>query len=160
MLKQQPLIIAKAEPRKAPAIILPAGADVSGLARAPRAPDMFDHSPARNRGMQGIDNDCSTEEWDNRLIATAEALGCPRVIAEQARTHPPARHSLLTVYCCVQLAAQGDGDAKEKVDYFRWCFEEARRQESIADTLDAPGNPLAASAETRDPAGLTLVERG
>lgn len=107
--------------------------DPAGLAPAPKAPDVFDHSPHRNRGMNGIANDCSSEEWDNRLIATAVALGCPRWAAEQARTHPPARYSLLLVWLDVQEAAEGDGAAKERVDYYRWCFQEARSQEVISD---------------------------
>jgi hypothetical protein len=107
--------------------------DPRGLAPAPRAPDIFDHAPQRNRGMAGVANDCSTEEWDNRLIATAVALGCPRWAAEQCRTHPPARYSLLTVWCDVQDAAEGDAAARERVDYYRWCFDRARRQEVISD---------------------------
>lgn len=125
-----------------PAIILPRGVDPAGLGRAAAAPDMFDHRPHRNRGMDGIRNENSTPEWDNRLIATAVELGCPRVIAEQARTHPPARYLMFRVYCMVQLAAQGDKTAKEQVDYLRWAWQEARRQEWIADTAAAPGNPL------------------
>lgn len=107
--------------------------DPAGLPRAPRAPDIFDHAPHRNRGMAGIANQCSTVEWDNRLIATAVALGCPRWAAEQCRTHPPARYSLLTVWCDVQDAAGGDAGAQERIDYYRSCFEEARRQEVISD---------------------------
>jgi hypothetical protein len=94
---------------------------------------VFDHAPARNRGMQGINSDCSTEQWDNRLISTAVQLGCPRWAAEQARTHPPARFALLRVWCDVQDAAEGNPDAKERVDYYKWCFQEARRQEIIDD---------------------------
>jgi hypothetical protein len=114
--------------------------DPPGLRRAPRAPDVFDHAPRRNRGMDGISS--SSEEWDNRLIATAVELGCPRWAAEQARTHPPARHALLIVWCDVQDAAEGDGAAKERLDYYRWCFQEARSTGQIADTPEAPGNPL------------------
>jgi len=83
--------------------------------------------------MRGISNECSSVEWDNRLIATAVALGCPRWAAEQARTHPPARFSLLQVWIDVQDAAEGDGAAKERVDYYRWCFQEARSQQVIND---------------------------
>jgi hypothetical protein len=92
--------------------------------------------------MPGIANACSTAEWDNRLIATAVELGCPRVMAEQARAHPPARFALFKVWCDVQLAAQGDGDARERCDYYRWCFHDARRQEFITDTPHAPGSIL------------------
>ena len=107
--------------------------DPPSLPRAPRAPDVFDHSPHRNRGMAGIDNHNSTREWDNRLIATAVAVGCPRWAAEQCRTHPPARHALLKVWCDVQDAAEGDAGAGERVDYYRSCFETARRLEVISD---------------------------
>lgn len=117
----------------------------SSLPRAPKAPDIFDHSPHRNRGQQGIANECSSPEWDNLLIATAVGLGCPRWAAEQCRTHPPARFALFLVWCNVQLAAQGDGEAKERVDYYRWAFQEQRRDELISDTPAAPGNVLAAS---------------
>lgn len=110
--------------------------DPAGLKPAPVARDVFDHAPHRNRGMNGIDNNCSSEEWDNRLIATAVELGLPRWAAEQARTHPPARFSLLKVWCDVQDAAEGDRQARERVDYYRWCFEEARRQEVISDIPD------------------------
>ena len=118
--------------------------DPPGLPRAPRAPDIFDHRPERNRGMPGVANDHSTREWDNRLIATAAALGCPRWAAEQCRTHPPARHALLQVWGDVQLAAMGDGQARERLDYYRWCFQESRRQQHISDTPAAPGGILAA----------------
>lgn len=94
---------------------------------------MFDSSPHRNRGVQGIANDCSSEEWDNRLIATAVELGMPRHAAEQARTHPPARFALLTVWCDVQDAQEGDKLARERVDYYRWCFQEGRKLEVISD---------------------------
>lgn len=114
--------------------------DPPGLPRAPRAPDIFDHAPGRSRGMPGISE--STPEWDNLLIATAVELGCPRWAAEQCRTHPPARYSLLQVWCDVQLAAEGDGPAKERIDYYRWCFEKARKEGHIADSPKAPGSVL------------------
>jgi hypothetical protein len=119
-----------------PAIILPRGADPAGLARVARVPDIFDHAPHRNRDQPGIDANVSTPEWDNVLIATACELGCPRWAAEQARTHPPARFALLRVWCDVQDAAEGDGAAKERVDYYRWCFQQQRKDEIISDQPD------------------------
>lgn len=112
---------------RAPAIILPAGVDPPGLRRAPQAPDIFAHEPHRNRGMAGIANDCSTLEWDNRIIATAVSLGCPRWKAEQARTHPPARFALLKVWCWVQDAAEGDPTAKECLNIVREAFDKEAR---------------------------------
>lgn len=107
--------------------------DPATLPRAPRAPDIFDHAPHRNRGMQGIANDCSTKEWDDRLISTAVELGMPRVMAEQARWHPPARYHLFVIYSAVQLAAEGDKDAKEILDRQRFLWDRGRRNETISD---------------------------
>lgn len=99
--------------------------DPPSLPRAPRAPRMFDSRPHRNRGMKGIANECSTREWDNRLIATAVGLGCPRDVAEQARTHPPARYALLQVWCDVQDAAEGNSAAGARLDRYRTAFANA-----------------------------------
>lgn len=109
------------------------------LRRAPLAPDIFDHAPHRNRGMAGIANECSTKEWDDRLISTAVELGMPRVMAEQARWHPPARHHLFTVWCAVQLAAEGDKDAKEFLDMQRFLWDRGRRNQTIS---DKPGDTV------------------
>jgi hypothetical protein len=102
------------------AIYLPPGVDPPGLERAPTPPRMFDPAPHRNRGTPGVA--LSTREWDNRLIATAVALGCPRDIAEQARTYPPARLALLQLWCRVQDAAEGDRSAREAIDRCRVAF--------------------------------------
>ena len=126
--------------------------DPPSLPRAPRAPDMFDHSPHRNRGMRGIANDQSSREWDNRLIATAVALGCPRPIAEQARTHPPARYALLTVWCDVQDASDGDKAARERVDRYRTAFANAAVN-AFGEMLDAREQP-ADSGELQTLMGL------
>lgn len=96
--------------------------DPPSLPRAPKAPDIFDHDPHRNRGMQGIPHELEQVN-DNVLIATAVELGMKRVYAEQCRTHPQARFNLLQVWCDVQDAAEGDGAAKERIDYYRWAWE-------------------------------------
>jgi len=104
------------------AIYLPPGVDPPGLPRAPAPPRMFDPRPHRNVGMPGIAASSSSPEWDNRLIATAVSLGCPRDVAEQARTWPPARLALLQLWCRVQDAAEGDARAREAVDRCRVAF--------------------------------------
>jgi hypothetical protein len=115
-------------------IYLPPGVDPPGLDRAPAARPMFDARPHRNRGSLGVRH--STREWDNRLIATAVALGCPRDIAEQARVYPPARLALLQLWCRVQDAAEGLPGAREAVDRCRVAFASAARGE--------PGEALSA----------------
>jgi hypothetical protein len=126
------------------AIYLPPGVDPPGLDRAPPAPRLFDPRPHRNRGQAGVA--LSTREWDNRLIATAVALGCPREYAEQARTYPPARLALLQLWCRVQDAAEGDASAREAVDRCRVAFRSA--------TAGAVGEALAAFEQPAQPAEL------
>jgi hypothetical protein len=102
---------------------------------------MFDPSPHRNRGQPGIR--LSTREWDNRLIATAVALGCPREDAEQARNYPPARLALLQLWCRVQDAAEGDPEALEAVERCKVAFAN-RQAGKVGEALDAheqPANP-------------------
>jgi hypothetical protein len=118
--------------------------DPAGLEPAPPAQVMFDPSPHRNRGQQGVA--LSTREWDNRLIATAVALGCPREDAEQARYHPPARFALLSLWCRVQDAAEGDRAAREAIDRVRVAF--ANRQ------VGKVGEALAALEQPAQPAEL------
>jgi hypothetical protein len=124
--------------------------DPPTLARAPAARRMFDSRPHRNRGQAGVR--LSTRAWDDRLIATAVALGCPRDDAEQARTHPPARLALLQLWCRVQDAAEGDAGALEAVDRCRVAFANRRRQ-AVAEALDALEQP-ADPAELRALMGL------
>ena len=117
--------------------------DPPSLPPAPPAPRMFDPRPHRNRGTPGIANECSTREWDNRLIATAVQLGCPREDAEQARTWPPARLALLQLWCRVQDATEGDKTALEALDRVRVAFAN-RRAQNVAEALSAleqPANP-------------------
>ena len=135
---------------KGPLIILSVGVDPPGLRPAPPAPRMFDSRPHRNREQPGIA--LSSREWDNRLIATAVALGCPREDAEQARIHPPARLALLQLWCRVQDAAEGDRAAREAVDRCRVAFA-SRRANRVGESLAAveqPANP----AELRSLMGL------
>lgn len=101
-------------------------ADPPGLDRAPAAKPMFDAAKHRNVGSgPGISNDHSTVEWDNRLIACAVALGCPREHAEQARVYPQARFALACVWAMVQEANAGDEWAKGCVDRYRHAFRTA-----------------------------------
>ena len=115
--------------------------DPPSLRPAPPARRMFDPRPHRNRGQAGISQ--SSREWDNRLIATAVQLGCPREDAEQARTWPPARLALLQLWCRVQDAAEGDAQAREALDRVRVAFAN-RRSQRVGETLAAveqPANP-------------------
>lgn len=136
-------------------LILPAGVstDPPGLGRPRPVRSIFDARPHRNHGIPGIANDCSTREWDNRLIATAVNLGCPRMIAEQARTYPPARLALLQLWCTVQDAAQGDKTARAALDRCRTAFANS--------TAGRPGEILSASEQPADPSELqTLMGLG
>ena len=115
--------------------------DPPGLPSAPPARRLFDPAPARNRDQPGVA--LSTRAWDNRLIATAVALGCPREDAEQARYHPPARYALLMLWCRVQDAAEGDHQAQEAVDRCRVAFTN-RQANAVGEALAAveqPANP-------------------
>jgi hypothetical protein len=111
---------------------------------------MFDPAPHRNRGTPGIE--LSTREWDNRLIATAVALGCPREHAEQARTYPPARLALLQLWCRVQEAAEGDPAAREAVDRCRVAFQSAAAG-TVGEALSAFEQP-AQPSELRSLMGM------
>ena len=121
--------------------------DPAGLPPAPPVRPMFDSAPHRNRDQPGIAQ--SSREWDNRLIATALELGCPREDAEQARVHPPARLALLQLWCRVQDAAEGDPAAREAVDRCRVAFAN-RREQKI-------GEALAAVEQPADPAELRAL---
>lgn len=118
--------------------------DPRGLDRAPAHRPRFDPRPHRNRGMRGIANHCSTREWDNRIIATMVALGCPRDVAEEVRTHPPARYAGLLVWTMVQHAAAGDPRAKACVDRYREIFARQARG-AVAEMLGALEQPAHAS---------------
>jgi len=103
------------------------------------APDLFDHSPARNVGQPGIS--LSTEEWDNRFISTAIELGCPPLLAEQCRYHPPARFALAAVWCMVQDAAEGDPHARQAVERIRQGFQGAADVGEALSAAEQPADP-------------------
>lgn len=124
--------------------------DPPSLPPAPPAPRMFDPRPHRNRGQPGVSH--STREWDNRLIATAVALGCPREDAEQVRTHPPARFAMLHLWCRVQEAAEGDQAAREAVDRCRVAFAN-RQAQHVGEALSALEQPADAD-ELKELMGL------
>jgi hypothetical protein len=102
---------------------------------------IFDSRRHRNLGQPGIEQELNWPN-DRLLIATLVALGQPQWSAEQIRHHPPARFAALRVWLDAQDAAEGDAEAKERVDYVRWCYQEMRKQELIADVPKAPGNLL------------------
>lgn len=124
--------------------------DPPGLPRARAPRRLFDSRPHRNRDQPGITQ--STPEWDNRLIATAVALGMPREDAEQCRYHPPARYALLQLWCTVQDAAEGDPRAQEAIDRVRVAFAN-RAGQRVGEALAAFEQP-AQPAELRSLMGL------
>lgn len=93
---------------------------------------IFDSRPHRNVGQPGISYELTWPN-DNLLVATLVAHGQPQWSAEQVRYHPPARFHALKFWCDVQDAAEGDKQAQERVDYCRWAWQEARKQEIISD---------------------------
>lgn len=103
-----------------------------GLTRAPVAPRIFSTEPHRNLGQPGISREL-TAVPDDLLIATALQLGMPRWSAEQCRYHPFARFNLLRTYMDVLDAREGDGQAKERIDYIRHCFVEMRKIELVSE---------------------------
>lgn len=100
-----------------------------------RAPRLFDSTTGRNQGMQRIEEEMSFLP-DDTLIATLVSYGQPRVAAEQVRTHPPARFLAARFWCDVQDAAEGDAQAKERLDYMRSSWEELRKLELIDERLE------------------------
>lgn len=106
--------------------------DPAGLARAPKAPAIFDPRQDRNRGAQWIAKPLAAVP-DELLIATQVSLGMPRVAAEQVRYHGGARFLALRLWCDVQDAAEGDPEAKLRVDYYRSSFADLRRAELIGE---------------------------
>ena len=93
---------------------------------------VFDSRPHRNVGQPGIATELKYPN-DRLLIATLVAHGQPQWSAEQLRFHPPARFWALKFWLDVQDAAEGDGQAKERVDYCRSCWQEMRKIELISD---------------------------
>lgn len=109
------------------------------------APDLFDHAPHRNLGQPGIRR--STREWDNRFIACAVALGCPPLLAEQCRYHPPARFALALVWCVVQDAAAGDPRAAAALDRIRTAFHNSGSIGEMLAATEQPANPVEMQSE-------------
>ena len=94
---------------------------------------IFDSRPHRNRGQAGIPVELKL--WPDRLlIAVLVQNGMPQWAAEQIRHHPPARFNAAAFYADVLDAAEGDTEAKQRVDYCRWAWQDMRRQELISDT--------------------------
>lgn len=105
--------------------------DPAGLQQM-RVRPIFDSRPHRNRGMPGIARELNWPN-DRLLVATLVAHGQPQWSAEQVRYHPPARFAAVKFYLDVLDAAEGDGEAKERVDYCRWAWQEMRKQQVISD---------------------------
>lgn len=93
---------------------------------------IFDSRPHRNRGQPGIAQELNWPN-DRLLISTLVAGGQPQWSAEQIRYHPPARWAALKFWLDVQDAAEGDAEAKARVDYCREMWQEMRRAEVISD---------------------------
>jgi hypothetical protein len=119
--------------------------DPPGLPPAPPAPRLFDARPHRNRGVPSIPHELEHPN-DNLLIATAVALGCPRIYAEQVRYYGPARLGMFQLWCCVKDAATGDAEARAVVDRCRVAFESA--------AANRVGEALEAREQPADPAEL------
>lgn len=107
----------------------------TGSSRQPTVGNMFDLgrlAEAMKKGtVQGIPS--LPYPNDNLLAATMMNLGMPRFAAEQVRYNPQLRLKFVRLWCAVQLAAEGNPAAKERVDVARAHFAEARRLELVAD---------------------------
>lgn len=106
--------------------------DPPGLRKAVKYPAIFNSDPGRNLGAPQIPHELRAVP-DEILIATLVEYGQPRWAADEVRTHGTARFFALRFYCDVLDAAEGDKQAKERVDYCRWCWQEMRRNEQISD---------------------------
>lgn len=93
---------------------------------------IFDSRPHRNRGMPGIERELAWPN-DRLLISTLVAHGQPQWSAEQIRFHPPARFAALKFWLDVQDSAEGDAEAKARVDYCREMWQVMRKEEVISD---------------------------
>lgn len=111
---------------------------------------IFNQDPERNRGVPAL---WRTEDpgvcrmftpeggmelvkdvpTDDLIIATVVQYGCPRWFAEEVRRHPAVRFALAKAWATVQEAAEGDPEAKERLDYYRWAWAEARQVGLIHD---------------------------
>ena len=90
----------------------------------------------RNRGMPGIARELNWPN-DRLLIATLVAHGQPQWSAEQIRHYPPARYYALSFWLDVQDAAEGDPEARARVDYCREQWQEMRKAQVISDRPSA-----------------------
>lgn len=102
---------------------------------------IFDSRPHRNVGQPGIAHELAWPN-DRLLVATLVAHGQPQRSAEQIRHHPPARFAALKFWLDVQDAAEGDKEAKEKVEYCVWAWREMRKQEWISDRPGHSAGPF------------------
>jgi hypothetical protein len=102
---------------------------------------IFDSRPHRNVGQPGIRHEL---RWpnDQLLVSVMVAYGQPHWSAEQIRYHPPARYAALQFYLDVLDAAEGDGQARERLDYCRWAWQEMRKNEMISDVPNRGGQHL------------------
>lgn len=114
------------------AIIRPGSAKNPPTVKRMNVRPIFDSRPHRNRGQPGIARELNWPN-DNLLIATLVQHGQPQWSAEQIRFHPPARFHALRFFLDVLDAAEGDKQARERIDYCRWSWQEMRKQEVISD---------------------------
>lgn len=73
---------------------------------------------------------------DELLAATMVSLGMPAFAADQVRHSPQLRLQFTQLWAAVQLAAQGNPDAQERVDVARATFAEGRKIGLISDKPD------------------------
>lgn len=116
--------------------------DPPGLVKAKKYPSIFSNESHRNLGTPQIPYELDAVP-DDILIATLVEYGQPRWAADEVRNYGAARFFALRFYCDVLDAAEGDKQAKERVDYCRWCWEEMRRNEQISDIPDQASGLLA-----------------
>lgn len=76
---------------------------------------------------------------DDLLIATAVEYGMPRWAAEQCRENVYRRYDLLAFWNVVQDAAEGDIEARERLDASRGKWDEMRQVELVS---DRPGHTI------------------
>jgi hypothetical protein len=85
--------------------------------------------------LQGIPRELGHPN-DNLLIATVVDNGMPSWSADQMRYHPGLRLAYFMFWNDLQDAAQGDAEAKEKVDGARAAWAQMRKDELINDMPD------------------------
>jgi hypothetical protein len=102
---------------------------------------IFDSRPHRNVGQPGVQSEL---QWpnDQLLVSVMVAYGQPHWSAEQIRYHPPARYAAIRFFLDVLDSAEGDKQARERVDYCRWAWQEMRKNEMISDVPNRGGQHL------------------